>query len=242
MSEPTASTTHHIEFIEHFKLMEDFRQATKVLYSLDEILLLALCGVLCGADGWVEIAAFGQKKQDFLRRFLPFVNGTPSHDQLGYVFKRLDEDQFQQCFINWVASLQKGIKGVVAIDRKTLRRSFDKAGSKGAIHMVSAWCSKQNLVLGQTRVNEKSNEITAIPALLDLLDVKDAIITIDAMGCQRKISEKILDRGAGYIFSLKGNQGTLHKDIASFFEEAQKTNSGVITEGYTRSHNKEPLY
>lgn len=238
MSLTSDAVTQHVEFLEHFKDMDDPRQAGKLLYPLDEVLLLCLCGVLCGADGWVAISLFGRKKLDFLRRFRPFKNGTPSDDELRYIFGRLDEEQFQHCFINWVASFQKAIKGVIAIDGKTLRRSFDKAGAKGAIHMVSAWSSEQNLVLGQTRVDEKSNEITAIPKLLDLLEIEGAIITIDAMGCQRNIAEKIRDKKADYIFALKGNQGKLHKDIAAFFKEEQRINSKIITKGYHQTDER----
>lgn len=238
MSLTSDAVTQHVEFLEHFKDMDDPRQAVKILYPLDEVLLLCLCGVLCGADGWVAISIFGKKKLDFLRRFRPFKNGTPSDDELRYIFGRLDEEQFQHCFINWVSSFQKAVKGVIAIDGKALRRSFDKAGAKGAIHMVSAWSSEQNLVLGQTRVDEKSNEITAIPKLLDLLEIEGAIITIDAMGCQRDIAEKILDKKADYIFALKGNQGKLHKDIAAFFKEEQRINSEIITKGYHQTDER----
>ncbi len=220
----TDSSGQHIEFINHFKGLEDPRQVKKSLYPLEEILLLVLCAVLSGADDWVAIALFGKKKIKFLRRFLAFDNGAPSHDQLGYVFAAIDEKQFRQCFISWASSLHQAIKGVVAIDGKTLRRSFDKAGGKGAIHMVSAWCSQQNLVVGQTRVNDKSNEITAIPELLDLLEIEGAIVTIDAMGCQRDIAQLIIDKKADYIFSLKGNQGTLREDVEFFFKEQLKVN------------------
>ncbi len=229
MAEISDGASQHIVFLEHFRELEDPRQLKKATYPLEEILLLVLCAVLSGADDWVAIALFGEQKLNFLRRFLPFENGTPSHDQLGYVFAAIDEKQFQQCFIDWVSSLQQAIKGVVAIDGKTLRRSFDKAGKKGAIHMVSAWCSAHNLVLGQTKVNEKSNEITAIPELIDLLQIKGAIITIDAMGCQREIARKILDKKAHYIFSLKGNQGRLHADIKRFFKRSTKTKIKGIT-------------
>jgi len=242
MSKISDGASQRIVFLEHFGELEDPRQLKKATYPLEEILLLVLCAVLSGADDWVAIALFGEQKLKFLRRFLPFESATPSHDQLGNVFAAIDEKQFQQCFIDWVTCLHQSIKGVVAIDGKTLRRSFDKAGKKGAIHMVSAWCSEQNLVLGQTKVNEKSNEITAIPELLDLLQIKGAIITIDAMGCQREIAQKILDKKAHYIFSLKGNQGRLHEDIKRFFKRSIKTNIRGITischEKVEKSHGR----
>ncbi len=219
MSNPTNNTDHHIEFIKHFSSLEDPRQIKKSLYPLEEILFLVLCAVLSGADDWVAISLFGKKKIKFLRRFLSFANGTPSHDQLGNVFAAIDEKQFRQCFIDWASSLHLAIKGVVAIDGKTLRRSFDKAGGKSAIHMVSAWCSEQNLVLAQTRVDKKSNEITAIPELLELLEIEGTIITIDAMGCQRDIAQLIISKKADYIFSFKGNQGSLREDVEIFFKE-----------------------
>ena len=224
MANKVGVPSHHIGFLDHFSKLEDPRQINKSLYPLPEILLLVLCAVLSGADDWVAIALYGQKKLGFLRRFLPYENGTPSHDQLGYLFGRIDEKRFQQCFINWVTCVRHAIKGVVAIDGKTLRRSFDKASNKGAIHMVSAWCSGQKLVLGQVKVNEKSNEITAIPELLDLLQIHGAIVTIDAMGCQRDIAVQIIDKKADYLFSLKGNQGTLREDVELFFEEQIERN------------------
>ena len=174
-------------FLTHFQAVEDPRQEGEVLYPLEEILLLVLCGVISGADGWTSIALYGQKKLELLRRFLPYENGTPSHDQLGILFSRLDMEVFQSCFISWVASLNETLEGVVAADGKTLRRSFDTSSSRAAIHMVSAWACDQKLVLGQRKVDDKSNEITAIPELLELLKIKGAIVAIDAMGCQRKI-------------------------------------------------------
>lgn len=212
-----------LDFLGHFADLPDPRQALKVLYPLDEVLLLTLCAVLCGADGWVSVSLFGKTKLDFLRHFLPYANGVPSHDQLGLIFGALDAAAFQKCFIAWAQGLSDTIDGVVAVDGKTLRRSFDRAGNKTAIHMVSAWSSKQKLVLGARAVEEKSNEITAIPELLDLLAITGAIVTIDAMGCQKKIAEKIIAKGADYVLGLKGNQGTLRDDVEILFDE-QMTN------------------
>ena len=208
-----------VGFIEHFSLLTDPRQQVKVEYPLDEILLLVLCAVLAGANCWVEIAKFGDKKLDFLRRFRPFKNGTPSHDQLGDVFSVLDAEQFQNCFISWVSSITGCCDDVVAVDGKTLRRSYQQAGRKGAIHMISAFSANQRLVLGQKKVTDKSNEITAIPKLLDLLTLNGAIVTIDAMGCQRAIAARILEKQADYVLALKGNQDSLHDDVALYFEE-----------------------
>ena len=201
------------DFLTHFQAVADPRQRAKVIYPLDEILLLVLCAVISGADGWTSIALYGQKKLELLRRFLPFENGTPCHDQLGILFSRLDMEEFQRCFISWVASLNERLEGVVAVDGKTLRRSFDTGSGTTAIHMVSAWACGQKLVLGQRKVNDKSNEITAIPELLALLILKGAVVTIDAMGCQRKICQQIIDQEADYVIGLKGNQGKLREDV-----------------------------
>lgn len=159
-------------FLTHFQAIEDPRQEAKVSYPLDEIMLVVLCAVISGADGWTSVALYGQKKLELLRRFLPFENGTPCHDQLGILFSRLNMEAFQGCFISWIASLHEIFGGVVAVDGKTLRRSFDTASSKAAIHMVSAWACDQQLVPGQRKVDDKSNEITAIPELLELLALK----------------------------------------------------------------------
>ena len=210
-----------VVFLNHFNDLPDPRQRGKVMYPLEEVLLLALLAVLAGAESFVEIARFGEKKLDLLRRFRPFRDGTPSHDHLGDIFAALDAEQFQRCFVAWVAALTGVPESVVAIDGKTVRRSGKKAG-KGAIHMVSAFAASQRLVLGQVKVAEKSNEIVAIPKLLDMLVVEGAIVTIDAMGCQRAIARKIVEKKADYVFGLKGNQGSLRDDVALLVEE-QKT-------------------
>lgn len=228
-----------VDFLGHFEALEDPRQQTKVVYPLDEILFLSLCAVLSGADSWVEVAAYGERKLAFLRRFLPFAAGTPSHDQLGIVFAALDSRQFQNCFIAWVGAVKTAVKGVVAIDGKTLRRSFDKAGAKGPIHMVSAWSSAQRLVLGQRQVDDKSNEIIAIPELLDLLTLAGAIVTIDAMGCQYKIGNLIVAKKADYLFGLKGNQGRLRDDVELFFNEQRARDFADTTVAYHETVEKQ---
>jgi predicted transposase YbfD/YdcC len=210
-----------VVFLNYFKDLPDPRQRGKITYPLDEVLLLALLAVLAGAESFVEIARFGEKKLALLRRFKPFRDGTPSHDHLGDIFAALDAEQFQRCFVAWVAALTGVPVGVVAIDGKTVRRSGGKAG-KGAIHMVSAFAASQRLVLGQVKVAEKSNEIVAIPKLLDLLAIEGAIVTIDAMGCQRAIARKIVEKKADYVFGLKGNQGSLRDDVELLVNE-QKT-------------------
>ncbi len=208
-----------VVFLSYFKDLRDPRQQGKVEYPLDEILLLCLLAVLAGAETFVDIALFGRKKLGFLRRFRPFAEGTPAHDHLGDILAALDAGQFQRCFIAWVAALTGASEGVIAIDGKTVRRSHHKNSGKAAIHMVSAFAARQRLVLGQIKVAEKSNEIVAIPKLLDMLAIEGAIITIDAMGCQREIAQKIIDKKADYVLALKGNQGSLHEDVKVFVAE-----------------------
>lgn len=210
-----------IVFLSFFKDLHDPRQRGKVCYPLDEVLLLCLLAVLAGAETITDIAVFGVKKRDLLRRFRPFRDGTPTHDHLGDILAALDADQFQRCFAGWVAAITGTPEGVIAIDGKTSRRSGSKAKGKTAIHVVSAFSAHRRLVLGQVKVAEKSNEITAIPKLLDLLTLEGAIITIDAMGCQREIARKIVDKKADYILALKGNQGSLREDVDLFVAEQQ---------------------
>ena len=212
-----------IVFLDHFKGLPDPRQRGKITYPLGEVLLLCLLAVLGGAETFVDIARFGEKKIDLLRRFRPFRDGTPSHDHLGDIFATLDAEAFQRCFVSWVTALTGVPAEVIAIDGKTLRRSYQKKGAKAPIHMVSAFAARQRLVLGQVKVADKSNEIVAIPALLDMMTIAGAIITIDAMGCQRGIAQKIVDSKADYVLALKGNQGTLREDVELFAAE-QKAN------------------
>jgi len=176
--------------------------------------------VLCGADGWVEVAQFGRAKESWFRRFLILPNGIPSHDTFGRVFAGFCPKQFQECFASWVQAACRMMPGeIVAIDGKTLRRSHDRAKGKKALHMVSAWASANRLILGQVSTDEKSNEITAIPRLLELLEISGCVVTIDAMGCQKKIAEAIVGRGADYVLAVKDNQPGLLEDLKPFFEE-----------------------
>lgn len=208
-----------VVFLRHFMDLPDPRQRGKVVYPLDEVLLLCLLAVLAGAETFVDIARFGDKKLELLRRFRPFREGTPSHDHLGDIFATLDAEQFQRCFVSWVAALTGAPAEVIAIDGKTSRRSYQKTGAKAPIHMVSAFAARQRLVLGQVKVADKSNEIVAIPKLLDMMAIEGAIVTIDAMGCQRDIAQKIRDKKADYVLALKGNQGTLREDVELFVAE-----------------------
>ena len=221
VGEGFAALSEAVVFLDHFKDLPDPRQLGKVIYPLDEVLLLCLLAVLAGAEAFVDIARFGEKKINLLRRFRSFRDGTPSHDQLGDIFATLDADKFQRCFVSWVASLTGAAAEVIAVDGKTVRRSYQKKGAKAPIHMVSAFAARQRLVLGQVKVAEKSNEIVAIPALLGMLVIEGAIVSIDAMGCQRHIAEQIVDKKADYVLALKGNQGTLREDVELFAAKQQ---------------------
>ena len=218
-----------VVFLRYFKDLQDPRQQGKIAYPLDEILLLCLLAVLAGAECFTEIALFGTKKLALLRRFRPFKDGTPAHDHLGDILATLDAEQFQGCFAAWVAAVTGVPEGVVAIDGMTSRRSGRKGASRDSIHMVSAFAARQRLVLGQVKVAEKSNEIIAIPKLLDMLAIEGAILTIDAMGCQRDIAQRVIDKKADYVLALKSNQGSL-RDDAELFVTEQKASGFVDTE------------
>lgn len=209
------------EVLEFLAQVPDPRVERTRAHPLENILTIALLAVLCGAETFTGIAAFGRSKRDFLATFLDLASGIPSHDTFGRVFAVLDPSALQEAFRLWVASLVETTKGeVVAIDGKALRRSFRDAGKKGFIHMVSAWGVRLGLVLGQVQTEQKSNEITAMPRLLELLQLKGAVVTIDAAGCQKEIAAKIVNRGADYMLAVKDNQPTLHADIQAAFDAA----------------------
>lgn len=218
------STHASTSLLTHFERLEDPRTAYLVDHPLLDIIALTICAIICGAETWEEIEAYGQSKHDWLKTFLGLPNGIPSHDTISRVFALLEPNQLQECFVNWVKSIAELSLGeIVSIDGKSARHSYDKGQGKGAIHMVSAWASENQLVLGQVKVADKSNEITAIPKLLNLLDVQGCIVTIDAMGAQKEIAKQIIDQGADYVLSLKGNQGRLHEDVQQLFDWADKT-------------------
>jgi predicted transposase YbfD/YdcC len=207
--------------------MKDPRIDRTKRHLLIDIIVIAICGVISGADTWVDIQDYGEAKYEWFKGFLELPNGIPSHDTFGRVFERLDPKEFQECFLHWIQAVAEITGGeVVAIDGKTLRHSFDRASKKGAIHMVSAWATANRLVLGQVKVDEKSNEITAIPQLLKVLELSGCIVTIDAMGCQKNIAKLIIDKGADYVLALKANHGDLYEDVKFFFEDALKNGFG----------------
>ena len=224
---------------DHFASLKDPRVERTKYHHLLDMLTIAVCAVICGADSWVEIEEFGNAKLTWFRTFLDLPNGVPSHDTFGRVFAALDPEQFQHCFLAWVqAAVAITDDQIVALDGKTLRRSHDRSKGKAAIHMVSAWASANRLVLGQVKVDEKSNEITALPALLQVLALKGCIVTIDAMGCQTDIVKTIVAQEADYVLSLKGNQGTLHREVHELFTHAQATQFQDVAHDFHETVNK----
>jgi len=216
-------TAEKPRIIEHFSSLTDPRILLKTRHKLIDIIVITLCAVLAGADEWTEIAEFGRIKEKWFRTFLELPFGIPSHDTFGRVFSMIRPEEFEKCFLDWVrAAFQTIAPQVIAIDGKTLRHSYDRSSNKAAIHMVSAWATENRLVLGQVKTEEKSNEITAIPELLRVLALKGCIVTIDAMGCQREIVKQIVEQGADYVISLKGNQGTLHKEVELLLQSAKE--------------------
>jgi len=209
------------------------------LHKLLDIVVIAICAVIAGADNWEDIAEFGQAKVDWFKRFLELPNGIPSHDTFNRVFARLDPQEFRQGFMSWISAVSEVIGGqVIAIDGKVLRRSHDRGIGKAAIDMVSAWACANRLVLGQVKVDDKSNEISAIPQLLQALEVSGCIVTIDAIGCQTEIAETIIDQQADYVLSLKENQGHLYEDVNLLFDDLEKSHYKAYPFDYHKTVNK----
>jgi predicted transposase YbfD/YdcC len=204
----------------YFGRIEDPRVERTKQHKLLDIIIIAICGVICGAEGWVNIEEFGKEKEEWLKTFLELPNGIPSHDTFGRVFSRLDPVQFEACFLEWVQSLTESVEGVIAIDGKKLRRSHDKANGKKALHMVSAWAAENRLVLAQVAVDQKSNEITAIPLLLRRLSLSGCIITIDAMGTQKQTTKQVVDDDGDFVLALKKNHPALRKGVEQAFARA----------------------
>lgn len=211
---------HDLETI--FGQVEDPRVERTRRHRLRDIIIIAICGVICGAEGWVEIEEFGKAKEAWFTELLKLPNGIPSHDTFGRVFAHLDPKQFEASFFQWVKGISRTVKGVIAIDGKTLRRSHDHAAGKKALHLVSAWAVENRLVLAQVATEEKSNEITAIPVLLRQLALTGCIVTIDAMGTQTKIADQIIEQDGDYALALKDNQGNLYEEVKATFALAEK--------------------
>jgi predicted transposase YbfD/YdcC len=223
----------------YFSNLADPRIDRTKRHKLLDILVITICAVICGADNWVEVELFGNAKRAWFEKFLELPNGVPAHDTFWRVFARLEPEQFKECFVNWIMAVSEVTHGqVVAVDGKTLRRSHDKALGKEAISMVSAWAAANGLVLGQVKVDEKSNEITAIPELLHRLALSGCIVTIDALGCQKEIAEIIVDQAADYILALKENHGQLYEDVIRLFADLEQSQFKAYAYTYDRTVNK----
>jgi len=213
----------NVSFLNHFEALTDPRIERSKEHLLIDIVAIAILAVISGADGWGAIELYGKAKYEWLKGFLELPNGIPSHDTFSRVFARIEPKQFQECFLSWVNSITKKLElEVIAIDGKTMKQSYDRNQSQKPLHIVSAWSASHQLVLGQKKVNNKSNEVTAIPALLELLEIEKSIITIDALGCQKEIAALIIKKKGDYLLALKGNQKLIHKDVKNWFELARK--------------------
>ena len=227
-------------FAKRFASLPDPRRQRTQRHQLLDILAIAILGTLCGADNWVDIADFGRTKEDWLRQFLELPNGIPSHDTFGRVFARLDPEAFRACFLDFVHDVRDLTQDrIIAIDGKTLRGSHNHSSGQKPIHMVSAWAAVNHLVLGQVKVDDKSNEITAIPQLLRLLDISGCVVTLDAMGCQKEIAQQITQQGSDYVLALKGNQGRMAEMVCDIFRYAESDNYAQVGEqGAYKTVNK----
>lgn len=228
-----AATQAKLGILDHFSALQDPRQAWKVVYPLPEIMLLILAATMASAEDFVEIEEWGEEQLDFLRTFLPYENGIPSHDALNDLGNALDPELFKACFTSWVDTLRDADPEIIAIDGKTSRRTHNRARGREPLHLVSAWAARQRLVLGQQAIDDKSNEIKAIPLLLDRLMLRGALVTIDAMGTQVEIAQKIIDREGDYCLALKANRPVLHADVERFFADpdAGKLATHTTTDG-----------
>ena len=231
---PVSQATSSRAILDDFSALRDPRQQWRIVYPLPEILLLVVCARLCGMDDFVETRLWGEQRLDFLRRFLPYERGIPAHDTLNDVINALDPELFKTCFTAWVETLRDGDPDIIAIDGKTSRRSHARGRGREPLHVVSAWASRQRLVLGQEATDAKSNEITAIPLLLERLELKGALVTIDAMGTQTAIADTIVARGGDYLLALKGNRPATHADVAAFFADPPP---GMTAEPYETTDN-----
>jgi len=226
--------------IDHFSPLNDPRIERNKKHQLIDIIVLSVCAVCSGANGWEAIEEFGHEKQEWLRQFVPLDNGIPSHDCINYVLARLSTTAFRECFMSWIQAVMKTCSGeIIALDGKTARGSRDQKNDKNPLHMVSAWACQQRLVLGQEAIDDKSNEITAIPKLLKLLEIKGCIVTIDAMGCQRAIAQQIIEQKGDYVLGLKGNQSHLHEAVEDFFNVACRHDFKGVTHDYLEEIEKD---
>lgn len=228
-----------ITLLDHFTNLTDPRIDRTKEHKLIDIIAIAICGMLCGADNWVAMEQYGNAKEEWLKQFLELPNGIPSHDTISRVFARLDPKEFEQCFRDWVKSISELIPGeIISIDGKTVKHSGSKSKGKKAIHIVNAWATEQKLVLGQLKVKNKSNEITAIPELIKVLELSGCLVTIDAMGTQTKIAQLIQDQGADYCLALKENQPNLFQEVVNLFDQAEATDWSFVEHDFHRTINQ----
>ena len=224
--------------LDHFASLEDPRIERNKRHALTDILVLVVSAVCSHAKGWEAIEAFGHAKLEWLRQFVPLANGVPSHDCIEYVMTRISPVKFRECFMSWTQAVKEEAEEIIAIDGKTARGSRDRAGGGKPLHMVTAWACENRLVLAQEATDEKSNEITAIPKLLELLELKGCIVTLDAMGCQREIAQQIKQQQGDYVMGLKGNQSHLHEAVEDYFTIAQANQFQNIAHTYTEEVDK----
>lgn len=217
------------DIFEHFEELADPRMDRQKRHSLMDILFIAMCAVVCGATSFVDMYDFGCAKEEWLRKHLELANGIPSHDTFRRVFSIIDADAFRRCFVSWTKAMSEATNGdIIAFDGKTLRRSFDTATGLSAIHVVNAWSCENHLCIGQMKVDGKSNEITAMPALMRLMEISGSVVTADAMNCQKEIAAQIVEQGADYVLAVKNNQPLLHEDVRLFFEDALAEGFDVV--------------
>ncbi|MEI9897879.1 MAG: ISAs1 family transposase [Chthoniobacter sp.] len=231
---------HATSLSQYLSIIADPRVDRTKEHSLHDLLIIAVLAMLCGGESFVDFADFGRAQESWLRTFLPLPNGIPSHDTFGRVFALLDPEQFAACFSSWTQSLRQSLaQEIVAVDGKTVRRSHDRARGRPAIHLVSAWASENGLVLGQIKIEEKSNEITAIPALLRALELRGCIVTIDAMGTQKAIAKEIVEADAQYVLALKGNHEKVHAEVREFFADARARQFPGVTHAFLETVEKD---
>jgi predicted transposase YbfD/YdcC len=228
-----------LAIVEHFEDLPDPRSDHNKEHRLIDIIVLSLCGVLAGCEAFTEIEQFGKHKEDFFRQFLDLPGGIPSHDTFGRVFQLLNPEAFEQCCLAWVRSLREDFKETsIAIDGKTLRRSFDHAKGLRPLHVLSVWCAEHSLILGQTAVDTKGNEINALPETIEKLNIEGATVSIDAAGCQRAVVSAIRKEKADYVLALKGNQGHLNDDVRAFFDASEAKNFEGIEHSFHETHDR----
>ena len=211
---------HKTSIMTNFSILPDPRRARNQVYTLFDIITVAVLGILCGADDWVEVSLWGESNLTWLQQYGICFNGVPSHDTFSRFFRFVNPQSFEKCFISWTQKIAKAVGGIIALDGKTICNSG--IGGEKAVHIVSAFSAQNNIVLGQLATEAKSNEITTFPLLIELLDLRGATVTIDAAGCQKKIAKQICEQGGEYVLALKGNQGNLHAEATNFFKQALK--------------------